>query len=86
MKVELVHATAQGASSEELELPEGTTVRAALGASRFASTPAAGVAIYGRVVALGRVLEDGDRIELLRKLRADPKDARRKRAETRQRK
>ena len=81
MKVEVIYATAEGARSEELELPKGTTVRAAVAASRFASTPVAGTAIFGKAVAGDRVLEDGDRIELLRELLIDPKDARRKRAE-----
>ena len=80
MKVEVVFATAQGASSEELELPEGATVHVAVAASRFASTPVAGTAIFGMAVTGDRVLEDGDRIELLRELLVDPKDARRRRA------
>ena len=82
MKVKVVYATACGASSEELDLPLGATVRAAVSASRFATTPVAGLAIYGKVVSPDRVLEDGDRIELLRELLVDPKDARRRRAET----
>ncbi|MDE0422123.1 MAG: RnfH family protein [Gammaproteobacteria bacterium] len=81
MKVEVVYATAEGSHSEELELPEGTTVQAAVAASRFASTPVAATAIFGKVVSADRMLEEGDRIELLRELLIDPKDARRKRAE-----
>ena len=81
MKIEVVYATAQGANSEELELPEGATVQAAVAASRFASTPVAGTAIFGKAVSGDWVLEDGDRIELLRELLVDPKDARRRRAE-----
>ena len=81
MIVEVVYATAEGASSEELELPNGTTVQAAVAASRFASTPVAATAIFGKAVDADRVLEDGDRIELLRELLIDPKDARRRRAE-----
>ena len=80
MKIEVVYATAEGASAQELELPEGTTVQAAVAASRFASTPVAGIAIFGKAVNADRVLEDGDRIELLRALPVDPKDARRRRA------
>lgn len=81
MKVEVVYATAEGASSDELELPNGTTVQAAVAASRFASTPFVATAIFGKAVNADRVLEDGDRIELLRTLLVDPKDARRRRAE-----
>ena len=80
MKVELVFATAEGSSSEELEVPEGSTVDQAVAASRFASTTAAALAIFGQVATADRVLEDGDRIELLRELLVDPKDARRSRA------
>ena len=82
MKVEVVYATAHGACSDELDLPQGTSVRAAVNASRFATTPAAGLAIYGKVVSPDRELEEGDRIELLRELLVDPKEARRRRAET----
>ncbi|MYA16501.1 MAG: RnfH family protein [Gammaproteobacteria bacterium] len=82
MKVEVVYATAEGAHSEELELPEGTTVQAAVAASRFATTPVAVTAIFGKVVSAERMLEDGDRIELLRELLINPKDARRRRAQT----
>ncbi|MCY3838271.1 MAG: RnfH family protein [Gammaproteobacteria bacterium] len=82
MKVEVVYATAEGANSEELELPEGTSVQAAVAASRFASTPVTGTAIFGKVVGADRILDDGDRIELLRELLIDPKDARRRRAKT----
>ena len=81
MKIEVVYATAQGAHAEELELPEGAIVQAAVAASRFASTPVAGTAIFGKAVTGDRVLEEGDRIELLRELLIDPKDARRRRAE-----
>ena len=82
MKVEVVYATAQGANCEELELPEGATVRAAIAVSQFASTPVAATAIFGKVVSADRMLEEGDRIELLRELLIDPKDARRRRAQT----
>lgn len=50
------------------------------------SSPAAGgqdepaIAIYGERVPLDHVLHAGDRIEWLRPLLADPKDARRRRA------
>lgn len=36
--------------------------------------------IYGKRVAGSRVLDEGDRVEILRALAADPKDARRRRA------
>lgn len=39
-----------------------------------------GYAIHGQRAELTDQLHDGDRVELLRGLQADPKDARRKRA------
>ena len=80
MKIELVLATASGAASEQLDLPPGATVAEALAASRFRAERPAALGIYGEVAAPDRVLEDGDRIDLLRPLLVDPKQARRERA------
>lgn len=38
------------------------------------------VGIYGRIVALDSLVQQGDRIEIYRALKMDPKDARRQRA------
>lgn len=38
------------------------------------------VGIFGRLVSLSTILRDGDRIEIYRPLKIDPKDARRRRA------
>ncbi len=38
------------------------------------------VGIFGRVVSLSRVLKDGDRVEIYRPLKVDPKELRRQRA------
>lgn len=81
MKVEVICATAEAVSAEILDLPEGTPLGEAVRASRFASTPAAAYAVFGNVANADRVLEDGDRIELLRELVIDPKNARRLRAD-----
>ncbi len=70
-----------------LSLPIGTTVAEALEAEAHAveepaepdAAPTA-VAVFGERVGFGYVLADGDRIEVLRPLLADPKDARRQRA------
>lgn len=37
--------------------------------------------IFGRIIAAGHVLEDGDRVEIYRPLMLDPKQARRERAQ-----
>ena len=80
MQIELVRASAECAVRQRLDVPPGTTVAAALAASRFADARPAALAIYGQVVAPERVLEEGDRIELLRELLIAPMEARRRRA------
>ncbi len=65
-----------------LTLPKGTTAAQAREASGL-GTMATGMAVFGVRVDEGSVLNDGDRLELLRALTIDPKDARRKRAEAR---
>jgi hypothetical protein len=68
-----------------LQLPVGSTVLAALRASAIAGHLGAAVlddlalALWGRVVQPDAVLRDGDRLELLRGLQVDPKEARRQR-------
>ncbi|AYN95914.1 MULTISPECIES: RnfH family protein [unclassified Pseudomonas] len=72
-----------------LEVPVGTTVREALElsgmAERFPKVPidTLAVGLFGKVIpdADTRVLEAGDRVELYRPLIADPKEARKRRAE-----
>ncbi len=69
-----------------LELPAGSTVADALTASQLLERPnvdAAGLAcaIHGERADPSTPLRDGDRVELLRPLRTDPKDARRRRAQ-----
>ncbi len=80
MKIEVVHASADEARVQQIEVPPGTTVGEALATSRFATEKPAAVAVYGELSMLDRVLEDGDRIELLRELLVDPVAARRARA------
>jgi putative ubiquitin-RnfH superfamily antitoxin RatB of RatAB toxin-antitoxin module len=70
-----------------LRLPVGATVgaavtRAALAAAWGFAPDRVTFAIHGRRVRLDAVLREGDRIDLLRPLAVDPKDARRRRAET----
>jgi putative ubiquitin-RnfH superfamily antitoxin RatB of RatAB toxin-antitoxin module len=79
VRVEVVHALADRQVVIPLRLPENTTARQAVAMSGLA---AAGlrIGIAGKVVEPARVLREGDRVELLRPLAADPKDARRLRA------
>lgn len=70
-----------------LRVPEGSDVERALLASgiydRFPSEDLANApaGIWGRIVPRSHKLSDGDRIELYRPLRMDPREARRRRAE-----
>jgi putative ubiquitin-RnfH superfamily antitoxin RatB of RatAB toxin-antitoxin module len=86
--VEVVYAAVDRQSLIQIEVPLGTTVRAALILSRidqqFAGLDLAecAVGIFGKVVSDPqlRVLQQGDRIEIYRPLLADPKEVRRMRA------
>lgn len=81
MNVEVVLAWPRRFESVVLQLAEGATVADALTRSGL-DLPADVVAyaIHGVRVEVTQLLRDGDRIELLRPLVADPKDARRRRA------
>ena len=81
-RVEIVNALPDGYQRQIIDLADGASVGDALAAAHV-QVPAQGivaVAIYGVVVQPTRLLEDGDRLELLRPLLADPKENRRRRA------
>jgi len=80
MKVDVVSARPDGATIVTVTLPAGATVRDALDAARLSGTA---VGIFGRRVRLDTKLADGDRVELYRPLAMDPKEARRRRAQSR---
>lgn len=83
IKVEVIAAWPDRSETVILELPEGTFAIKACEASGLAEGyPMAGMAVFGRRVGDDAVLHDGDRLELLRALTIDPKEARRRRAET----
>ena len=79
LRIEVVHALADVQEAVQLQLPEGATAGEAVERSGL---PVAGlrIGIGGEEVQPARVLRDGDRVELLRPLAADPKEARRLRA------
>lgn len=91
IRVEVVYALPDRAWSWFLELPSDTTVGQALQALDIERllpgvvVDADLLAVYGRPVGLVDALRDGDRIEVLRPLQADPKQARRSRAAVSQR-
>lgn len=82
MKVEVVRAWPRRHLSRVLDLADGATVAEALKASGIDDTDAAGYAVFGERAGLDRRLREGDRVEVLGPLLADPKEARRKRAGT----
>ena len=83
VRVEIVRAWPRRHESRSLLLPDGATVGDALAASGWNDADCAGVAVFGLRAPPGQLLADGDRVEVLRGLQADPKDARRRRAANR---
>ena len=81
MKVELVMAWPRWHQAVSVELPENATLQQALEKADWTQLEnVAGYAIFGINAEASAVLHEGDRIELLRPLQIDPKDARRRRA------
>jgi putative ubiquitin-RnfH superfamily antitoxin RatB of RatAB toxin-antitoxin module len=86
IRVRVVYALPERQSTVELVLPRGAAVEDAIAKSGMAAEfPAMSgqpvqCAIFGRLVALNHPLQDGDRIEILRPLIADPKQTRRQAA------
>ncbi len=83
--VQVVYALAEAAEVVEVRLAVPATVRAAIEGSGLLERRApvdlsAGVGVYGKPCALDDPVRDGDRVEIYRPLRADPKQARRRRA------
>lgn len=82
--VEVVLALRDRQALRRVVLPAGSTVEDAVAASGLAEEArgagAGRVGIHGKAVPGKTVLRDGDRIELYRPLKTDPKDLRRARA------
>ena len=86
MKVELLRAWPRRFERVEVTLPDGATLRDALAAAGWGGGPeAVAYAVFGQRAEPGTELRDGDRVELLRPLEADPKQARRERVAERRR-
>lgn len=81
MRVEVLRAWPRRHEARQLELPTGATVADAVAASALDTRGVAGYAVFGERAQPTRVLRDGDRVELLGPLLADPKQARRNRAQ-----
>lgn len=86
--VSVVYAEQDRALNVELSLPEGSRVADAIERSGIrAMLPGVNIrddrlGIFARKATPDTVLRDGDRVEIYRPLRVDPKEARRKRART----
>jgi putative ubiquitin-RnfH superfamily antitoxin RatB of RatAB toxin-antitoxin module len=84
LAVSVVYALPDRYWSVELRVRAGATVgealaQAALDAPGLEVDPQH-LAVFGRTATLDTPLHDGDRVEILRPLQVDPKDARRARA------
>lgn len=84
--VEVAYAEPSRQFLRQLELDAGATIADAIEASGVAAAcsidPAAlATGIWSKPAPYTTVLGDGDRVELYRPLKADPKEARRRRAE-----
>jgi putative ubiquitin-RnfH superfamily antitoxin RatB of RatAB toxin-antitoxin module len=84
-KVEVVYATPDRQALYAVNVAAGATVRDAIERSGvLAAFPEIDLAhhrvgIHGKLATLATPLSDEDRVEILRPLRADPKEARRQR-------
>lgn len=83
MKVEVILARPRAFESRVVELPEGASAADVAAASGFDLSAVAAFAVFGLRVEPAHRLQDGDRLELLRPLLADPKETRRRRASLR---
>lgn len=88
MKVSVVLALPDKQWVHDLELPDGATVREAVLQSGLLPGNSSGetdipVGIFGLIVSGETILKDGDRVEIYRALKADPKEVRRKKVSSR---
>ena len=80
MKVEVALVRTDGCELATVELDPPATVGDAVAASGWGEQEFAAIAVFGEVVAPGRVLQAGERVDLLPLLPVDPMAARRERA------
>jgi putative ubiquitin-RnfH superfamily antitoxin RatB of RatAB toxin-antitoxin module len=85
IRVSVVYADPQRQITREIEIAADATVDDAIAASGIRRELPTGfspadIGIFGNKVTGGARLREGDRIELYRPLKIDPKEARRKRA------
>jgi len=84
IKVEVAYALPERQSILPVVMPAGSTVQEAIMASGIRDLypeidlDAQKVGIFGRLAKLDEVLRAGDRVEIYRPLKADPKEVRRR--------
>ena len=84
MHIDVLRAWPHRHESRAVEVGEGATVATVLAASGWGmDAEFTAVAVSGVTASSDTVLHEGDRVELLRPLQLDPKQARRLRAELR---
>lgn len=85
MKIEVAYALPEKQYLFVQEVEEGTTVEQALKQSKLLKeVPDLSidkVGIFAQLVTMETVLKDGDRIEIYRPLKADPRDRRRQKVQ-----
>lgn len=87
VRVEVAYALRHRQALIAVEMEEGGTVEEAIRRSGVLTEfpgidlPRAKVGLFGRRVALGALVRDGDRVEIYRPLVAEPKQARRERVQ-----
>lgn len=88
IRVEVAYATAERQHLVALEVPAGTTIAGIIERCRDqnllpeAAFQFSDLGVFGRRAPAERVLEPGDRVEIYRPLEVDPKEARRRRAQS----
>lgn len=86
MKVEIMRAWPRRFERVVVDLPPGASVHDAVNAAGWGEDmKTVAYAIFGQRATPETALHEGDRVELLRPLQADPKEARRQRVEERRR-
>jgi uncharacterized protein len=84
LNVEVVYALADVQEVVALRVPSGTRAREAVELSGLNDgTTGLMLGLFGQRISSLQELRDGDRVEILRPLAADPKEARRRRAKRR---
>ena len=84
MRIELLRAWPHRHESRVVDVDDAATVAEALQEAGWAlEAEFIGVAVFGVAAGGDTLLHEGDRVELLRALQVDPKQARRLRAERR---